>query len=256
MWLLCTQEAWRDSGLSRPANGKRLSRDLIPLLYGAEPEPQPEERPYVLRSLLCQGVLWPYLKAAALGESFSVHPLESIFLGCLISTGAIPLLSLANHALKHTRRACTTFSSSSSMYRWKHLTQRHPRIGNRLNICSTEMYLSEELPFVFNTCSSDLTLSAEPLLQPFPPGTTSCLIEMGPERPSGREQKLFVCPCAQGSIQLHPASSRPRSLSGERDRVVLYPLHISSSLLYAAAVWIKFFSQSYYHKESLGDFTV
>lgn len=163
------QEAWGYSGLSCPANGERLSRALVPLLHGAELKPQPMgwDDP------MCAGVCCTRECADMSGgsscgkEFFCVPPGEHlpwVPSHCLTSTGFIPLLSLANHALKHVRRACTTFSSSSSTYRWEHLAQRHPRIGKRLKFCSAEMCLSEELTFVFNTCSPDLSLSPVPAL--------------------------------------------------------------------------------------------
>lgn len=114
--------------------------------------------PHVHGSLLHQGVPQLYRKAAAMGKSFfCASPgkhLPWVPSHCLMRTEFIPLLSLANHALKHVRRVCRTFCISST-YQCQHLSQRHPRIGSTLNFCSTEMYLSEELTFVSNTCSPD-----------------------------------------------------------------------------------------------------
>lgn len=113
-------------------------------------------------------------------EFFCVSPgehLPCVPSHCLRSTGFIPLLSLANHAQKHTRKACT--------------------------ICSSSVYCREHLVLQTRLCLQHLLC---PEQQPFPPGMTSCLIQMEQVHP-----------------EQHPASSQSCSLSGEGGRVFSYP---------------------------------
>lgn len=91
---------------------------------------------------------------------------------------------------------------------------------------------------LFNTCSHlCLVHLLCPEQQPFLPGIISCLIQM-----------------EQVHSEQHPASSQPAP-SQERETECFHTHHISSSVLSTVTVWLKFFSQSHYHKGSLRDFT-
>lgn len=89
-------------------------------------------------------------------EFFCVSPgehLPCVPSHCLRSTGFIPLLSLANHAQKHTRRACA--------------------------ICSSSVYCREHLVLQTHLCLQHLLCPEQQL---FPPGMTSCLIQTSAPR--------------------------------------------------------------------------
>jgi len=158
-WLLHMQEAWGDLGWAARRTGKgfRGFSSHCCMVQSRNPSPW--------GGMTLRAWELAALRSAPEGSScgkkfFCACPGEHlpwVPSHCPTSTGLTPLLPLANHALKHTRRACTTCSSSST-YQQEHLPQRHPRIGNRLKFCSTEIYLSEELTIVFNTCSLDLSL--------------------------------------------------------------------------------------------------
>lgn len=111
------QEVWGDSGLSCPANKERLSRALSHLFTVRSQNPsQWGGMTLYAREFVAPGTAPDRSEGSSYGKHFLCIPWRAFSL----SAFSLPdkhivdvfLLPLANHALKHVRGACTTFSSS------------------------------------------------------------------------------------------------------------------------------------------------